>query len=298
MIEKRTLITCLALAQLFVGQAWAQSNTETAAQEIERTVQRYIAAFNQGDAKALAEFWTATGEYVGSDGERFEGRDAIEKQYATFFAANSGAQLHIKTDSIRLVDADTAIQDGRSVIGEDPKKSLSYNRFTAILVLDQGQWLLASVRSTTETIPMRERMMGYLDWLVGTWGADEGDVQVRTQCRWIANKQFLERTFAVREAGKNTASGTQIIGWDPAVQALTSWLFDSSGAHSRGIWVPVESGWRIDTAGMTQDGTPTGAENHIRRVDENSISWKSVKRTLGDAALPDLEEIVLKRYQD
>jgi hypothetical protein len=139
-------------------------------------------------------------------------------------------------------------------------------------------------------------MMGHLDWMIGTWGADEGDVQVRTQCRWIADKQFIERAFAVRKAGENVQSGTQIIGWDPAVQAITSWLFDSSGAHSRGIWVPVESGWRVDTAGIMPNGMHTGAENHIKKVDENSISWKSVKRTLGDAALPDLEEIVLKRH--
>lgn len=296
-MKKRALIAWLFVTQLGIYQATAADDTQLVEEEIRQAGQRYTEAFNKGDAKAIAQLWSPKGEYVFDDGTRIKGRDEIEKRFAEFFAANPGLKTLLKSDTIQLVDADTAIDDGRSVVGPDPMKAQTVNRYTAVFVKDQGQWLLATVRSETEEIPIQHRLLKHLDWMVGTWGVDEGDVQMRAQCRWIANKQFLERAFAVRKGREVIHSGTQIIGWDPTTQSITSWLFDSSGGHSRGVWTPVESGWTVDTAGIMTDGVRTGAENHIKRVDDNSISWKSVKRTVGDAALPDLEEIVLKRQQ-
>lgn len=51
----------------------------------------YVKAFNAGDAKAAAALWTTDGEYIGSDGERTAGRDAIAKDLAEYFKANPKA---------------------------------------------------------------------------------------------------------------------------------------------------------------------------------------------------------------
>jgi hypothetical protein len=54
-----------------------------------QNAEAFAAAFNKGDAKAVAAFWTMNGEYAGPDGEKIRGREVIEKEYADFFKKNS-----------------------------------------------------------------------------------------------------------------------------------------------------------------------------------------------------------------
>ena len=58
--------------------------------EIRRAADEFVAAFNRGDAKAVAAHWTADGEYVDEAGRVFAGREAIEKEYAAFFQEHPG----------------------------------------------------------------------------------------------------------------------------------------------------------------------------------------------------------------
>ena len=46
----------------------------------------FTLAFNKGDAKAIAALWTGDCEYTDETGRSIQGRDAIEKEYAAFFA--------------------------------------------------------------------------------------------------------------------------------------------------------------------------------------------------------------------
>src|SRR5262245_41437631 len=57
--------------------------------------QEFIAAFNKGDAKALAGFWTPDGDYIDQDGHQHKGRAAIEKLFAKMFAQQKGAKLAV-----------------------------------------------------------------------------------------------------------------------------------------------------------------------------------------------------------
>ena len=54
-----------------------------------------VAAFNKGDAEAIAALWTEHGEYIDDRGHRFAGREAIEKGYAEFFAEHPGAVIQL-----------------------------------------------------------------------------------------------------------------------------------------------------------------------------------------------------------
>jgi hypothetical protein len=49
-------------------------------------VTSYIEAYNRGDAKAVAAHWSDTGQWTSPSGERFNGREAIEKQLHKLFA--------------------------------------------------------------------------------------------------------------------------------------------------------------------------------------------------------------------
>src|SRR5262249_40644386 len=77
-----------------------------------KRAQAFIAAFNKGDAKAVAAFWTPQGVYIDQLGREFRGRAALEKLYKEVFALNKGAKLTIHVTSLRAVTPDVAIEEG------------------------------------------------------------------------------------------------------------------------------------------------------------------------------------------
>ena len=54
---------------------------------IRQAATKFAEAFNRGDAKAIADLWTHNGEYIDEQGRNAVGREAIENDYAEFFAA-------------------------------------------------------------------------------------------------------------------------------------------------------------------------------------------------------------------
>ena len=45
---------------------------------VRKTADAFAKAFNAGDARAVAAFWTKDGEYIGPDGAEVRGRDELE----------------------------------------------------------------------------------------------------------------------------------------------------------------------------------------------------------------------------
>src|SRR5438046_1613232 len=65
-----------------------------------KRAQEFIAAFNKGDAKAIASFWTPDGDFTDQDGNKYKGRKAIENLYAKAFGSEKGAKLTITVTSL------------------------------------------------------------------------------------------------------------------------------------------------------------------------------------------------------
>jgi hypothetical protein len=63
---------------------------------VRKTAEEFVKAFDKGDAKAVAAFWTRDGEFLGPDGEPLRGREAIEKEYAEFFKKYPKATLYLR----------------------------------------------------------------------------------------------------------------------------------------------------------------------------------------------------------
>lgn len=309
-MSRRLLVTSTLVIGILVCVAIAEdekSKTEespidgpgnrqtTAEAEIRQAAADFATAFDRGDAKAVAAHWTEDGDYVNENGQRFQGRGAIEQEYATFFAVQPGVKIHLSVDSIRLLNADTAIEDGRATIGPLPQGPPAHSRYTAVHVKRDGRWLMSTVRDSRVELTSNHHQLADLEFLIGTWQAENNGSHVEATCRWMANKNFIERTHTVREAGQAVASSMQIIGWDPLQQRVVSWTFASDGGHAVGAWTPHGTGWSVETVGVLRDGTYSAAVNILSHVDENAVSWKSVDRTKGGFRLPDMEEIVLKR---
>jgi hypothetical protein len=162
-----------------------------------------------------------------------------------------------------------------------------------------GRWLMASVRDSRgpSVSDSAASMLGDLNWLVGSWSAEENGGKMDVQVRWVAEKSFLERTYAVRRGEKLIASGVQMIGWNPQAGRIQSWTFTSGGGHATGYWMPRKNGWAVETTGISAEGMPTQAINLLTRLDNGAFSWQSIERSAGGTQLPDTEPVLLKRTE-
>lgn len=257
--------------------------------------QAFVTSFNKRDAKAVAAHWTEDGDYRDESGRTYAGRAEIEKAYAAYFAENSKAQLRVVIDNLRLLSDTAAIEDGRAMVEPPPAGAPAIGKYTAVHVKVDGKWLMSTVRDTRVETPSTYRNVADLEWLIGTWTAEEHGAKTEAVCRWVANKSFVERRYTATHADGTTASGVQLIGWNPAAGHVQSWSFSSDGGHAVGVWSPRDGGWSAEVRGVTGDGVPTAAVNLLTRLDDNAYAWQSVRRTVGEAALPDTDEVVLKR---
>ena len=117
--------------------------------------QAFVAAFDKGDAVASAALWTADGIYVDEDGVRFQGRKSIQQEYETLFQSIPDVRLQMEIDSIRLINADTAIEEGRAAISPQPPGAVRVmSRYTAVHVRQDDRWLMADVRDTRVELPL------------------------------------------------------------------------------------------------------------------------------------------------
>ena len=270
-----------------------ESSPEVAA--IRAGSEAFVAAFNKQDAKAIAALWIEDGEYIEDSGRRFAGRAAIEKGYAELFAGNPAAQMKIAIDSLRLVGPNAAIEDGRAVVEPAPTGAVGVSSYTAVHVKVDGKWLMASVRDTWIETPASVRSASDLEWLIGTWSAEEHGVQTESVCRWAVDGRFIERRYTTTQVDGTKTSGVQLIGWNPQGGHVQSWDFSPDGGHAIGVWSPTEGGWQATVQGTTGGGISTTAVNWLIRLDDNAYVWKSVQRFLGEVPLPDTDEVVIKR---
>ncbi|WP_234824293.1 YybH family protein [Bremerella cremea] len=297
-LTRLLLLSCVSMAITSANAALADDANKPAdtLAEIRSGSEAFVKAFNEADAKAVAALWTQQGEYVDDAGQVFSGREAIEKEYAKFFAEHKGASINLTIDSLRLVGDSIAIEEGRAEV--EPSSGVpGYTLYTVVHSKVDGKWLMASVRDRFVAKPSNYEGLADLEWLIGTWVAEERGAKMESVCRWVADKSFVERTYTTTMHDGTKTSGVQLIGWNPVTKSVQSWNFSPDGGHAVGLWVPIDSGWRANMRGMTGDGTITTSINVMTRLDDNAYSWQSVDRTAGDVALPDSDEVVVKRQK-
>ena len=131
---------------------------------------------------------------------------------------------------------------------------------------------------------------------MGNW-VDEGDEGVvETTGQWSDDKNYLIRNFTMRISGLPISRGTQRIGWDPRSERIKSWVFDHDGGHSEGLWSRLEKNrWVVKADGVLADGKTVTATQIQTYVNKDTARWRSVDRTIGGQAVPDLREVVLVR---
>ena len=287
----------LLLMLAWTGALAAQEAPADDLAAIRESSKAFVAAFDKGDAKAIAALWTDDGEFTDDSGKTFSGRAAIEKEYAAFFADHPGLKLKLTIDSLKKVSPDTVIEDGRATLDPAPPGPPAVSKYMAIHVRRSGQWRMSTVRDTRIETPSGYRRVEDLEWLIGKWTAEERGAKTESICRWVANKSFVERRFTTTQPGGATTSGVQLIGWYPEAGQMQSWTFNSDGGHAVGVWSPRTGGWSAEVRGVSGDGALTTAVNLLTKLDDGAYTWQSIHRTAGGQPLADTEEVVLRRVK-
>ncbi len=294
----RWALAAMSAALIFAVSAQAAEKKPMSSPEenaIRAAVESYVAAYNRGDAKAVASHWSESGEWTSPSGQRFQGRQAIEKEMESLFAENKGVRIDCINPSVRLVSPDVAMEEG-TVRVIRPAEPPSDSTYLAIHVKKDGQWKLESVRETdVPDVPAASPQLQDLAWLVGEWGDQSPDAAIAANVTWTKNKTFLSYAFKASAPGMDDLEGTQVIGWDPAAGTIRSWMFDSDGGFGEGIWTKKDHGWIVKFSQVLPDGRKASATNIYTLIDANTCTWKSIGRKVGEDFLPNVEEVKIVR---
>lgn len=274
-------------------KAAAQGEDEKA---IRSLLDEFTKAYNAGDAAAVAATYTENGIVVDEDGERVEGRAAIQDQYVRTFADDPGSTIEVQVEALRVLGPETAIEEGRTTVKPaGGSGSPDVSRFVAVYVKRDGEWKQAVVRDEPVKELTPHDRLKELEWLVGDWVNESEDAVVSTTCVWSKGGNFLDREFTVKTQNRPVLSGTQRIGWDPLKRQFKTWIFDSEGGHGEGYFTRIGDDWVVKVEGVRQDGLPASVTNVITRLGKDRIGWQSAQRTLGGSAIPGADEFVIVR---
>jgi uncharacterized protein (TIGR02246 family) len=294
---KRVLLTVAMLAWSLASAVGAEADRQAADEAaIRKAVESYVAAFNQGDAKALAAMWSPEAVYTNPlSGEQVVGRAEIEKQFAAIFADAKGAKLEAKTDSVQFVSPSVGIEQGTAKVIV-PDQAPEETEYTAVYVKRDDQWLLDRVtEEEVLVVPSHYEQLKELEWMIGRWVDQDDDATVVTECNWTKNNNFITRSFTIQIRDRIDMAGMQIIGWDPAAKQIRSWVFDSDGGFGQGTWTKKDKRWYIQQTGILPDGGKSSSVNIITYVDDNTCTLQSVNRTVDGELLPNIEEVKVGR---
>ena len=290
---KRMLLTAALVSWSLASAVGADADRQAADEAaIRKAVESYVAAFNRGDAKALAALWCPAAVYTNPlSGEQVVGREAIEKQFAAIFAEAKGAKLEAKTDSIQFISPSVAIEHGTAKVIR-PDQAPEESEYTAIYVKRDAQWLLDCVtEEDVPVVPSHYEQLKELEWMIGRWADQDDEANVVTECNWTRNNNFLTRSFTVQIRDRIDMAGMQIIGWDPATKQLRSWVFDSDGGFGQGTWKKKGNRWYIQQSGVLPDGRKSSSVNIITYADDKTCTLQSVNRMVDGELLPNIEEV-------
>jgi uncharacterized protein (TIGR02246 family) len=291
-------LAVVAPALLFVivrvGEGQAPAADET--QAIRQAVAAYTAAFNKGDADAVAGFWAADSEFTDDTGMTTKGRDAIAALFRPYFTEESrkGSKMAVTITSVRLLKGDVALQDGVSVITA-PDGTSSQANYSSVWSRSDGKWQIHSARelpygpndSTGASSSLKQ-----LEWLVGQWEGDEGKVSV--DVRWALNRAFLEQEYKAKH-GDGELLVRQYIGFDPLTGQIKSWYFDSRGNYGEGLWERDGNSWQVTTAGVLSMGQTGTGRNVLRYVNDQSFVFQSTDREIGGQPIPDAQVTLTRK---
>ena len=258
----------------------------------------YAKAYNAHNAAGLVETFTDDATLVDLDGGTVRGKEAIGAQFAAGFAESSSYTLEPTIDSIRFLTPDVAQVEGLAKFTAADDSPIQ-NRFVLLAVRKDQAWKIAEIRdlpAAAEDIPPADRLKE-LEWMVGEWVDQRGDLEIHSTIEWGENKAYLTRRTTANFGGEKAQSSLMIMAWDPKGGQIHSWLFDSDGGRGEGIWTRASDN-AVDhprRGGLASDGSPSSATQVMTIVGKDAVKTSSVDRIIGGEVAQDIDEVLMVR---
>jgi uncharacterized protein (TIGR02246 family) len=286
-------ILCAFAMMLGAHSLLAQSGNQTAEESAVRQAGKdYLAALARGDAKAVADFWTADGTYTDESGRTVKARELLAKSTASGSMASPATNIGDST--VRFIAPDVAQEDADCDMALGNGASPVKGHYTALWVKQNGQWKLASLReSRASTTTSGSDELASLGVFVGDWTGKMNQSTVHISAKWDATKKFLHRDFTI-SGGNVSLNGTQEIGWDPLTQHLKSWMFIDDGSYSEGWWSLEGTVWMETSSRVLPDGKVSKATQVYKFPDKDTLIWKLIHGSVNGQPSQDFE-VTLKR---
>jgi uncharacterized protein (TIGR02246 family) len=291
----RTLFPTIVLAGFaavgwpIVSSSWAQEEKDQKKDTagVRAAAREYLEALRRGDLKAAAEVWTADGEYTDAAGASHKARKILTEQAAAAGdEADAQAEVKLPDSTLRFVTPDVAIEDGKTKGELSDDGRMVSGKFTAVWVKRDGKWRLDSLRESAVVPPSASERLQPLEWLIGEWvGATDGGA-ILVSSHWCDAGNFIIREFVERAADGDVTTGSQRIGWEPSIEKIKCWMFDSNGGSAEGIWRQEGDRWIVETTEVMPDGSKAAAMTSYTPGGDGRFVWEASRGKIGDKAVP------------
>lgn len=290
------LLLCPLILVLYSGARGEEQTAEENLEVVTRAFANLILEYDARDAKALADLFTPQGEFVDAEGNIFQGRDAISREFTALFEINPYNSLNITTESVREISPGVLSVDSVATIAGSKDPEPDKVDFAAVVVKQaDGRWLLASIRSAGEgNLDTPHARLKQLEWLIGDWVDESDESTMHTSTRWSADGQFLLTEFSIRVARKTVLQGTQRIGWDGSLEKFRSWVFDSEGGYADGIWTDNDDHWTVSATGVRPGGEACSATQTYEPDGPDAYLFSVTDRIVDGEELPDFTAHVVR----
>ena len=124
------------------GNIRSGPNTADDDNMIAASIISYVSAFNDRDAKAIAEHWSPEGVYTNPvTDEDIAGQEAIGKEFEELFEQIGDAKIDVSVESVQFISPNVALKQGNAKVlsADNPPREITYN---IVHVKRDGKWLM------------------------------------------------------------------------------------------------------------------------------------------------------------
>ena len=250
--------------------------------KLKTAASRYVKAFNDKDAAAVAALFAENGEILLHEDLKIAGYDAIEQHYTRVFDSNYESKVALEATSVRFVTPRLVVEEGsvHYITGDE----ISTHLYMVILALqDDGQWLIVQSRNREVTDSEAYDKLSDIEGLVGDWVASVGgNGKFTMNFRWEPSGAWMIGRGRYVSPDTDPVTLTVRIGWNPAVDKIVSWTFDSEGGFSKAVWTESSDKWVMKALGVNGEGESTSSTQSIEVVDTEAVLWSFTSRVIGD----------------
>lgn len=256
----------------------------------------YVKAFAAGDYKTITNMWAPDGTFTDIDGRILHGRAAIELYFKTNFERSGGQSLEIAIDSLKFLGNDVALEEGRSRLLEGPAINV-VSHYSVVHIKQNDKWQMSAVTETACPEALKGSLQDW-EWLIGNWSAKPSSTKtLHLIAAWAVGHKFIRCLFEIENTDGGIQAAMLVIGRDPNSGQIISWHFDPTGGYGSGKWIKDGQTWIEKASSVEADGTKGSALYILHKLDNNTFTWRSTQRYLGNSQLPDSDEVKISREQ-